>query len=67
MSTQKCIVCCKEPKDVKSWVSCPQAEGFICMSHCMKCKNFDDSTSWIHCSYSTNLKNKKEHEKNTLL
>lgn len=56
MSKLKCIVCCKESKEVNSWVHCPQAGGEICMKHCMKCSYYND---WIHCTYRDRMKKEK--------
>jgi hypothetical protein len=52
-----CIICCKNLKEVKSTVHCPQANDVVCMSHCFKCKWLNDETSWIHCTF-------REHKKN---
>lgn len=59
MSKLKCTVCCKESKEVNSWVYCPKAEGEICMRHCIKCSYLDDRTSWIHCRYKEQRKREK--------
>jgi len=58
MNDTKCLICCKESKEVNSWVQCPQAEGMVCMKHCVKCRWLDDRTSWIHCTYRKQIEKK---------